>query len=97
MALLSNKTILETQSDLKAGITTCEKLVSSFLQKIEETKHLNAFLEVFSVEATGRAKELDKKLAEGKQTGKLFGCVIAIKDNICYKQHKVSAASKILE
>lgn len=97
MALLSNKTILETQSDLKAGITTCEKLVSSFLQKIEETKHLNAFLEVFSVEATGRAKELDKKLAEGKQTGKLFGCVIAIKDNICYKQHKVSAGSKILE
>jgi len=97
VALLSNKTILETQSDLKAGITTCEKLVSSFLQKIEETKHLNAFLEVFSVEATGRAKELDKKLAEGKQTGKLFGCVIAIKDNICYKQHKVSAGSKILE
>ncbi len=92
-----SKTILQLQSDLKAGTTTCEQLVRAYLQKIEATKNLNAFLEVFADEAIDRAKQLDKKIAEGNATGKLFGCVIAIKDNICYKQHKVSAGSKILE
>ena len=86
-----NPTIQQIQGDLKSGNTTCEKMVNDFLLKIEANKHLNAFLEVYSEEAIARAKELDNKLAEGKPTGKLFGCVIAIKDNICYKQHKVSA------
>jgi aspartyl-tRNA(Asn)/glutamyl-tRNA(Gln) amidotransferase subunit A len=36
-------------------------------------------------------------LASGAPVGKLFGAVIAIKDNICYTGHKVSAGSKILE
>ncbi len=97
MTELSNKAIKQVQLELKVGNTTCENLVCSYLRKIEATKHLNAFLEVFAEEAVERAKELDKKTAAGTATGKLFGCVIAIKDNICYKQHKVSAGSKILE
>ena len=76
---------------------SCEGLVHSFLQKIEANKHLNAFLEVFTEDAINRAKELDQKIKEGKKTGKLFGVVVAIKDNICYKGHKCSAGSKILE
>src|SRR5207302_2918345 len=38
-----------------------------------------------------------KKISEGSAIGKLYGTVIALKDNICYKGHKVSAGSKILE
>ncbi|MFM2306075.1 MAG: hypothetical protein RLZZ367_744 [Bacteroidota bacterium] len=90
-------TLKQVQGELKAGTTTCEKLVNGYLQRIEENKHLNAYLEVYSTEAQERARQLDEKLASGVATGKLFGCVIAIKDNICYKQHKVSAGSKILE
>ncbi len=97
MTELSDKTIKQIQTELKTGSTSCEKLVRDYLQKIDEAKHLNAFLEVFSDEAIERAKELDKKTTEITIKGKLFGCVIAIKDNICYKQHKVSAGSKILE
>lgn len=97
MAALSKKTIREIQSEIKTGITTCEMLVNGFLQQIEEQKNLNALLEVFSTEALERAKALDKKIAANEPTGKLLGCVIAIKDNICYKQHRVSAGSKILE
>lgn len=93
MAELSDKTIKQVQEDLKAGVTTCEQLVNEFLQRIEASKHLNAFLEVYTEEAIERARALDKKDTRGK----LYGCVIAIKDNICYKQHKVSAGSKILE
>lgn len=90
-------TLKQVQGELKAGTTTCEKLVNGYLQRIEENKHLNAYLEVYSTEAQERARQLDEKLASGADTGKLFGCVIAIKDNICYRQHKVSAGSKILE
>jgi aspartyl-tRNA(Asn)/glutamyl-tRNA(Gln) amidotransferase subunit A len=79
------------------GTATCVQLVQDYLSKIEAQKHLNAYLEVFTDEALQRAKDLDTKLKEGKPTGKLFGIVIAIKDNICYTNHKVSAGSKILE
>ncbi len=66
------------------------------MQQIEKKKHLNAFVEVFEKEALQKAKELDQKRLAGKSTGKLHGVVIAIKDVICYKGHKVTAASQIL-
>ncbi|MBP6732561.1 MAG: Asp-tRNA(Asn)/Glu-tRNA(Gln) amidotransferase subunit GatA, partial [Chitinophagales bacterium] len=94
MTELSEKTIKQVQQELKTGVTTCEQLVNEFLQRIEASKHLNAFLEVYTDEAIERARFLDNKK---ESRGKLYGCVIAIKDNICYKQHKVSAGSKILE
>lgn len=75
----------------------CVNAVNHYLQKIEEHKHLNAFLEVFKEEALLRAQQLDKDRLAGKKIGKLHGVVIALKDVICYKGHKVSAASKILE
>jgi aspartyl-tRNA(Asn)/glutamyl-tRNA(Gln) amidotransferase subunit A len=81
------------QNEIAIGNLSCVTLVRYFLKKIEDKKQLNAFLEVFSEEAIQRAISLDQK-KENK--GKLFGLVVAIKDNICYKDHKVSAASKIL-
>ncbi|MDC1021992.1 Asp-tRNA(Asn)/Glu-tRNA(Gln) amidotransferase subunit GatA [Schleiferiaceae bacterium] len=72
------------------------KAVEAFLSKIERTKDLNIFLEVWADEALKRANKIDLKISEGK-AGKLAGMVIAIKDNICYRGHKVSAASEILE
>jgi len=59
--------------------------------------HLNAFVEIFADEAIERAILLDKKKSSGEPVGKLFGVVIGIKDVICYKGHRVTAASKILE
>lgn len=97
MAELSFQTIQQVQSDLKAGKTTCSVLVNNYLQRIEKSKHLNAFLEIFEADAKAQAVAIDDKIKKGAPLGKLFGIVIAIKDNICYKGHKVSAGSKILE
>ena len=97
MAELSVQTIRQVQADLRAGKLSCKGLVTNYLSKIEATKHLNAFLEVFTEDATQRAELLDQKLKNGESTGPLFGVVVAIKDNICYKGHKLSAGSKILE
>lgn len=58
---------------------------------------MNAFTEIYSEGALNRAAMLDEKRVAGQPLGKLHGVVIAIKDVICCKDHKVTAASKILE
>ena len=81
---------------LEDRTTTCVEITKNYLQKIKEKTHLNAFIEVFTESALNQAKNIDIKIANGN-SGRLAGMVIGIKDNICYKNHKVSAASKILQ
>ncbi|MFM2439666.1 MAG: Asp-tRNA(Asn)/Glu-tRNA(Gln) amidotransferase subunit GatA [Bacteroidota bacterium] len=90
-------TIKDYQAALLAGEQSCIQTVQFYLQQIAQHENLNAFLEVFTAEAEARAIELDAELAAGKPMGKLHGVVVGIKDVICYKGHKVSAASKIIE
>jgi len=89
-------TIKNLQTDLYSGKITCDQLVEESIKTIEAKKHLNAFLEVFNETALAQAKLVDDKIAN-KTAGKLAGVIIGIKDNICYKGHKVSCSSKILE
>ncbi len=81
---------------LQKGATNCESAVQFYLQQINQYKHLNAFVEVFD-DAIERAKYLDLQQKNGASLGKLHGVIVSIKDVICYKDHKVTAASKILE
>lgn len=74
---------------------SCVQILEDYLRKIEESKEINAFVEVFSESALAKAEEVDEKIKAGK-AGKLAGLVISIKDNICYEGHTVSASSKIL-
>ena len=84
------------QSDITSDKISLTQLVEHYLKNIEDKKHLNAFLEVFTEDAKSAAIEIQQKIKEGK-AGKLAGMVIGLKDNLCYKGHKVSASSKILE
>jgi aspartyl-tRNA(Asn)/glutamyl-tRNA(Gln) amidotransferase subunit A len=86
----------ELKSGLKSGEITAEGLVKVYLQQIKANTQLNVFNEVFEDEALALSKQIDARISNGT-AGKLAGMVIAIKDNICYKGHKVSASSKILE
>ncbi len=90
-------TIKDYQAALIAGETSCIEAVDFYLQQIQAQSELNAFLEVFTEEAKTRAVELDDLRKAGKAVGKLHGVVVGIKDVLCYKEHKVTAASKILE
>lgn len=82
---------------LQQATTSCTETVQNYLHQIEQTKHLNAFTAVYSTEALQRAAELDAARKAGKPMGLLHGVVIAVKDVICHKEHKISAASKILQ
>lgn len=69
--------------------------VRHFIEKIKNDKH-NAVIEVFA-DAIDHAKEIDAKIARGEKVGRLAGVPIIIKDNILFKGHKATAASKMLE
>ena len=86
----------QVKNALSAATTSCVEITQSYLNVIAKNQHLNAFVEVYTDEALSQALAVDKKLESGN-AGKLAGMVIGIKDNLCYKGHKVSASSKILE
>ena len=88
----------QVQEALKSGTTTCEGLVNYYLSQIEAQADLNAYVEVYAEEALEKAKALDQKYKDAPDSvGRLFGMVVAVKDVLCYKDHKVTAGSKILE
>ena len=89
--------IEQYHAQLLEGNVSCLKAVQHYLQRIDATAHLNAFLEVYTGEVIERAKQLDEKRAAGQDLGKLYGVIIGLKDVICHKDHKISAASTILQ
>ncbi|MBS1650646.1 MAG: Asp-tRNA(Asn)/Glu-tRNA(Gln) amidotransferase subunit GatA [Bacteroidetes bacterium] len=95
MYLFSN--IDQLRSDLTTKKISCVDLVNQSILEIRKQQHLNAFLEIFEKSALETAKRVDEKITKNQAIGKLAGTIIGIKDNICYKHHKVSASSKILE
>ncbi len=86
----------EVQQDLNNHTVSVVSLVRHYLDRINQYQNLNAFNEVFGEEALANASFIDQKLGTGN-AGRLAGMVIAIKDNICYKGHQVTASSKILD
>ncbi len=95
--MFSFRGINQYHHQLVNNTISCVDTVAYYLEKINENKKLNAFTEVFTDEALARAVQLDEKRKRGEQLKKLHGVVIAIKDVICYKDHTVTASSKMLE
>ncbi len=95
--MFSYKGIEQYIEQLHKGEASCYEAVEYYLKKIDDCRHLNAFVEVFESEALERAKELDKKRKDGGDCGKLHGVIIAIKDVICYQDHRITASSAILK
>ena len=91
------KDIRQYQQDLSNNKINCIDAVQFYLQQIDAHKKLNAFTQVFADEALLQAKKIDEKRKNGEPLKRLHGVVIAIKDVLCYKDHVVTAASKILE
>jgi aspartyl-tRNA(Asn)/glutamyl-tRNA(Gln) amidotransferase subunit A len=90
------RTFSAVQSDLKSGTITCRQLVAHYLARIEESRRLNVFTDVYAQESLIRADEIDKKLANG-EAGRLAGMVIGIKDVLSYAGHGLRAGSRILD
>ncbi len=92
---LKNLTIAEARAGLVAKKWSALDLYRASKSAIEEQKDLGAFLELFD-DAEDMAKQADVRMGNG-ETGALLGIPVAIKDNLLYKGHHASSASKILE
>lgn len=89
-------TIQDYHTALQNGQTTCVEAVHFYLNAIHQNAHLNAFLTVYEEEALAKAALLDASRKAGEPIQALHGVIVGLKDVICYKDHPVSAASKIL-
>jgi aspartyl-tRNA(Asn)/glutamyl-tRNA(Gln) amidotransferase subunit A len=95
--MFSFKNIQDYHKQLLQNKLSCTSAVSHYLQEIERKQQLNAFTEVYTEEALQRAAVLDEQRKNGQPLKKMHGVIVTIKDVICYKDHTVTAASKILE
>jgi aspartyl-tRNA(Asn)/glutamyl-tRNA(Gln) amidotransferase subunit A len=86
----------QLQASLQQGTTTCKATVAQCLHNIAQGAHLNAFLRTYAEEAEQQAAAIDRK-CQVAPLSKLGGMVVGLKDLLCYKDHPVQAASKILE
>ncbi|MEL6123953.1 MAG: Asp-tRNA(Asn)/Glu-tRNA(Gln) amidotransferase subunit GatA [Bacteroidota bacterium] len=94
---MQGRTLQQIQSALRADELSLKEIVQYYLQRIEQTRDLNIYVETWGDEAIERAESLQSKINNHTEDfPRLLGAVISIKDVICYKNHKVTAASKIL-
>ena len=82
-----NQLLIQDQLDL---VDICKY----YIQKIEHSS-TNSFIEIFKESALKKASEVNDKI-KNKNQGALAGMIIGIKDNICYKDHEVTASSRML-
>jgi aspartyl-tRNA(Asn)/glutamyl-tRNA(Gln) amidotransferase subunit A len=95
--LFEFSSIEQYHAQLKEGKVSCLQAVEYYIEKIQSARPLNAFIDVYIDEALQRARELDNKRKTDNAAGRLHGVIIGLKDVICYKGHKLSAASNILK
>lgn len=72
------------------------ELTNAYLNAIENTSNLGAYLDIQKDYALQMAKKSDEKISQG-MAGPLEGVPIAVKDMFCTKDIKTTASSKILE
>ncbi|MEO6894558.1 MAG: amidase, partial [Ginsengibacter sp.] len=94
--MFSYQDITTYKKQLSQGKISCADAVIYYLEKIK-ANHLNAIVEVYEAESIERAHFLDEKRKSGNKLGKLHGVIVTLKDVIAYKNHKLTASSKMLK
>ena len=91
--------IPESLEEIQKLVANCElslvQICKEYIQRIKSSK-TNAFIEIFEEESLKKAEEVQAKIIN-KNSGLLAGMFMGLKDNICYKDHSVTASSKILK
>ncbi|MEY4617367.1 MAG: glutamyl-tRNA(Gln) amidotransferase, subunit [Pseudomonadota bacterium] len=88
--------IAELRKKIQQRELSATQLSEAFLNRIKELDpKLNSFITV-NERVMDDARELDKRIAAGENVGPLAGLPLAIKDMLCTKGIKTTAASKML-
>ena len=91
-------TVHELQEKIKNKELTITQIVEAYIERIKEKEpKIEAFITLQLEEALNQAKKIDEEILNGKEITSLMGIPIGIKDNICTKGIRTTAASKMLE
>lgn len=80
----------------KSGEISVIDYTKETLEAIKNDPH-NAYISFDEEDSIKRAEYLNEKLQKGEELGSLFGVPISVKDNISYKNMRMTCASKMLE
>ena len=95
---ISKLTAAEIVSHIAAGELTATDCTTHFLNEIEQKDPtLNSYLHVAKESAMEAAQKIDARRSAGESLGALAGLPVAVKDGICTKGIRTTAASKMLE
>ena len=87
----------EIASKVSTQELAAETIIGQALKKAKDVQSkFNAFITIDD-NALSKAKELDQRIKNGDNVGSLAGVPVVIKDNICTKDLRTTAGSKILE
>ena len=91
-------TARELADKIRSGKVSSEEAATSVIQRIDEVEpSINAYITVMADHAVERAREIDKRRAQGKDIGVLGGVPMGIKDSIIVAGPRTTAGSHILE
>lgn len=91
-------TALEIGEKIKSRQISCAETVRSYLDAIrEEGNTVNAYISVMEEEALKQADAVQSRIDRGERLSLLAGVPVAVKDNICTKGTKTTAASRMLD
>lgn len=95
---LKNLTISKIRQGLIEKKITAVEITNSYLERIKKLdREVKAFITVTPEVAIEQAEKIDKKIANGKEVGRLAGSTVAIKDIFLTKGVQTTSGSKVLE
>ena len=98
MPKLQELTARETIQKIRSNEATAEECVHAVFKRIHRLEDkINAYVTLVEEEALKKAKQIDRKVSEGKPVGKLAGVAIAVKDAICTQGIPTTCSSRMLK
>jgi aspartyl-tRNA(Asn)/glutamyl-tRNA(Gln) amidotransferase subunit A len=92
------QTATAIRDDIAAGRVSAVDVCRVHIERIESLNpRLNAFNTVVRERALARAEAIDRARAAGVALGPLAGVPVALKDNLCVRDVRTTASSKILD
>ena len=89
--------IAEIAEKVQSGDLTAVDLVEKSLELVEKHQEFDAVIAVIEKRANQRAKEIDERIKNGEQVGRLAGVPFIAKDNFLTFGSETTAASNILK